>query len=52
MRDNFQKCCKSVAHLAHPGVHWRPPRKVDAVVHQVLDAVILDGLEQPAGEHG
>lgn len=40
------------AHLAHPGVHWRPPRKVDAVVHEVLDAVVLDGLEQPAGSTG
>lgn len=49
MRHNFQKCCKSEAHLAYSGVHWRPPRKVDAVVHEVLDAVVLDGLKQPGG---
>lgn len=36
------------AHLAHSGVHRRPPREVDPVVHEVLDAVTFDRLEQQA----
>lgn len=37
------------AYLTHSGVHWRPPREVDPVVHEVLDAVTLDRLEEQAG---
>lgn len=46
MRHDFQKCCESVAHLTHSGVHWRLPRKVDPMVQEVLDAAIFDGLQR------
>lgn len=39
---------QGLAHLAHSGVHRRAARKVDAVVHEVLDAVVLDGLQRQA----
>lgn len=39
---------EGLAHLAHFAVHWRPPREVDPVVHEVLDAVAFDHLQEQA----
>jgi hypothetical protein len=37
---------RRLTHLPYFGVYWRPPGKVDAMEHEVLDAVVFDGLKQ------